>query len=101
MINKRALFFQAIRGPVLLITIGTLFAIHQTGHISFGRTWPVLIIVIGLIKLFERAAGPVTPFAPPGAYQQPPASGAYQPPSPGSYQPPPPGGMSYPGGGAQ
>lgn len=64
--NRRALFFQAVRGPVLLITIGTLFAIQQDAGVSFGRTWPVLIIVIGLMKLLERtAAGPVAPYVPP------------------------------------
>lgn len=54
MSNRAALFVQAVRGPILLITVGVLFAIHQAGIISFSRTWPLLIIVIGLMKLFER-----------------------------------------------
>ena len=45
----------AIRGPVLLITLGTLFAIDHAGGFGFGRTWPILIIVFGLLKLLERA----------------------------------------------
>jgi len=45
----------AIRGPVILITLGILFAIDHFGSFSFGSTWPVLIIVIGLMKLIERA----------------------------------------------
>jgi hypothetical protein len=52
--NRAALFVQAIRGPILLITIGALFAIHQAGVISFARTWPLIIIVIGVMKLIER-----------------------------------------------
>jgi hypothetical protein len=52
--NRAALFAQAIRGPILLITIGVLFAVHQAGIISFARTWPLIIIVIGLMKLIER-----------------------------------------------
>jgi hypothetical protein len=52
--NKAALFAQAIRGPILLITLGVLFAVHQAGIISFARTWPLIIIVIGLMKLIER-----------------------------------------------
>jgi len=57
------LFLQAIRGPILLITIGVLFAIHQAGGLAFSRTWPLIIIVIGLMKLIERLAfrGPVPP----------------------------------------
>jgi hypothetical protein len=52
--NRAALFVQAIRGPILLITVGILFAIHQAGVISFARTWPLIIIVVGAMKLIER-----------------------------------------------
>ncbi len=48
-------FICAIRGPVLMITLGTLLAIDQLGAYSFGRTWPALLIVFGLLKLAERA----------------------------------------------
>ncbi|HTS78426.1 MAG TPA: DUF5668 domain-containing protein [Bryobacteraceae bacterium] len=44
----------AVQGPVLLITLGFLLAADQMGVISFGRTWPVLLIVFGLFKLAER-----------------------------------------------
>lgn len=57
---KTALYVQAIRGPVLLVTVGVLFAIHQAGILSFSRTWPLLIIVIGVMKLLERAWAPVS-----------------------------------------
>ena len=56
--GRGALYLQAIRGPILLITIGILFAIHQAGILPFSRTWPLIIIVIGLMKLFERMALP-------------------------------------------
>ena len=64
MSNRAALFVQAIRGPILLITIGVLFVVHQQGIISFGRTWPLIIIVIGLMKLIERMLA--SPIPPPG-----------------------------------
>jgi len=48
-------FLCAIRGPILMITLGTLLAVDQLGSFSFGRTWPVLLIVFGLFKLAERA----------------------------------------------
>lgn len=63
--TRTALFFQAIRGPVLLITIGILFALEQAGVIAFTRTWPLIIIVVGLMKLLERMAAPPS-FLPPG-----------------------------------
>ena len=46
----------AIRGPILMITLGVLLAFDQAGKASFGQTWPVLLIVFGLFKLAERAA---------------------------------------------
>lgn len=49
-------FISAIQGPVLLITLGVLLAIDQMGVYSFGRTWPVLLIVFGVFKLAERGA---------------------------------------------
>jgi hypothetical protein len=59
--NRAGLYAQAIRGPVLLITLGALFAIHQAGILPFSRTWPLIIIMIGIMKLIERmvAGGPV------------------------------------------
>lgn len=46
---------RAIRGPLLLITLGTLFAIDHFGQFSIWRTWPVLLIVLGVLKLVEFA----------------------------------------------
>jgi uncharacterized protein YaaW (UPF0174 family) len=47
---------SAVRGPVLLITLGVLFAIDYAGGVSVGRTWPALLIVVGLFKLAEHVA---------------------------------------------
>ncbi|MBL8176265.1 MAG: hypothetical protein JNK48_16425 [Bryobacterales bacterium] len=46
---------RAMRGPILLITVGTLFAIDHVGPYAFSTTWPALLIVIGVMKLLERA----------------------------------------------
>jgi uncharacterized protein YaaW (UPF0174 family) len=52
-INQR--FLCAVRGPVMLITLGVLLSIDHFGPVSFARTWPVLLIVYGLFKLLERS----------------------------------------------
>ena len=65
-----ATFIQAARGPVLLMTLGGLLAIHQNTAWSFEQTFPVLIIVFGIMKLLERVF-----LTPPLEQQQP------QPPS--------------------
>jgi hypothetical protein len=48
-------FLCAIRGPIMLITLGVLLSIDHFGSVSFARTWPVLLIVFGLFKLMERS----------------------------------------------
>jgi len=63
--NRRALFFQAIRGPILLMTLGILFALHQAGELPIYRSWPLLIIVVGVMKLLERTGAPNAPMYPP------------------------------------
>jgi hypothetical protein len=47
---------MAIRGPIMLIAVGTLFALSQFTAYGFSRTWPVLLILLGVLKLLERAA---------------------------------------------
>ncbi|MFB3777978.1 MAG: LiaI-LiaF-like domain-containing protein [Bryobacteraceae bacterium] len=47
----------AVRGPIMLIALGTLFAVGQHTPYRFSRTWPVLLILLGVLKLLERAVG--------------------------------------------
>lgn len=42
---------RAVRGPVILITVGVLFALDKFSAFRFSQTWPVLLIVIGLLGL--------------------------------------------------
>ncbi len=46
---------RAVRGPIILITIGTLFALDHFTPYGFQQTWPVILIVIGLLTLASRA----------------------------------------------
>ena len=45
----------AVRGPVLLIALGALFLADHFSTFEFTQTWPVLVIVFGVMKLLERA----------------------------------------------
>lgn len=70
---------RALRGPVTLITLGVLFALNNFTHYRFEQTWPVLLIVFGLMSLVRRGfEGPQAPPPPPGSYTQGPY-GAQQP----------------------
>ena len=44
-----------LMGPAMLLTIGTLFLLERLGVAGFHRTWPLILLVIGGIKLFERS----------------------------------------------
>lgn len=51
---------SSIVGPLLLITVGVIFFLIQTGHMSmrffwdwYGRYWPLLLIGVGVIMLLE------------------------------------------------
>jgi hypothetical protein len=89
--NRGAMFAQAARGPILLIVVGVLFALQQAGILSVARSWPLLIITIGVMKLIERLLmgnqpyQPSPSYAPPGAYQAPGPQAPY-----GGYRPPQP-----------
>jgi hypothetical protein len=54
----------------MLITLGTLVEIDYAGIYGFWRTWPILIIVFGVLKLLERA-GTRPPEVYPGAPADP------------------------------
>ncbi|MBZ5527819.1 MAG: DUF5668 domain-containing protein [Acidobacteriia bacterium] len=49
---------RGIKGPAVLITLGVLFMLGQWRgeFFAFRYTWPVLLIVLGLIKLAESLA---------------------------------------------
>ena len=72
---------HAIRGPLTLITLGVLFALNNFTPYGFDKTWPVLLIVFGLLTLVGRGTAQVPPPAPetPGAAPPPPYS--YTPPA--------------------
>lgn len=98
--NSSYQIIRAIRGPITLITLGALFALQNFTRFGFDQTWPVLLIVFGLLSLMQRGA------APPRSTQMPPPPRGYtgtsysgspysQPPA-GST--PPASGSSTPGG---
>jgi hypothetical protein len=58
--NDNRALIRALRGPLTLIVVGMLFAIDHAGSYRFSQTWPVLIILFGLLTLLERAGGETT-----------------------------------------
>lgn len=48
---------QAVRGPLMMVTLGVLLTVHSMGGFNFSHTWPVLLIVFGILRLLERMEG--------------------------------------------
>ena len=49
--DQSAALVRAVKGPIILITIGVLFAVDRFTDFRFSQTWPVLLIVVGLLQL--------------------------------------------------
>jgi hypothetical protein len=67
--------FRALRSSVWVILVGVLFLLDTFDILSWGKSWPLFIIVGGLMTFFERSAYSAAAAATPYAY--PPASAAY------------------------
>jgi hypothetical protein len=55
---SRYILIRRLRGPAILLLIGTLALLHQMGTIPYfwRLLWPLLLITVGLLLLAERAA---------------------------------------------
>lgn len=47
---------NGLMGPILLITVGMIFLVTQYTRYSFLDFWPVILIVIGLVKIGQSVA---------------------------------------------
>jgi ABC-type Fe3+ transport system permease subunit len=47
---------RAVRGPIILIALGVLFALDNFTSYGFHQTWPVILIVVGVLTLLARAS---------------------------------------------
>ena len=84
---------RSLVGPAVVITLGILWLLHEThgGRLYFGNTFPLLLIVIGLVHLASALASreghvEATPLGTPPTPPAPPASGTGTPQTPFSSQ---------------
>ena len=63
---------RKLMGPAILVTLGVLFLLDNVSGVEFHRTWPAILLVIGVVKLLQSNAsseghiGPLPPVTPPG-----------------------------------
>lgn len=75
---------RGMMGPAVLITLGILFLMDNLGARGFNDTWPLLLIVIGIVKVLQYTA----PTEGHIDYQQPPVYVTPPPVAPGGPLPP-------------
>jgi hypothetical protein len=63
------LLIRRLRGPAFLIMVGITALLDQWGVLRFSRSWPLYLILAGILGLAERAAIAAAPPAlPPPLY---------------------------------
>jgi len=81
---------RKLMGPAILVTLGILLLLQNVSGIDLGRTWPAILLVIGVVKLMQSNAsyrGHVGPLPSGAAFPPTPST----PPPPPSFTNPPPG----------
>jgi len=71
-------FFHALRGAIWIVLVGVLFLLDSSHILSWSRSWPLFIIVAGVMAVVQRATFSAAANAPlyPPPYQAPPSSGS-------------------------
>jgi len=82
---------RKVMGPAILVTVGVLMLLGSVSRVDFHRTWPALLLVIGVVKLMQSNAssaghvGPLPPGGlgmPTGTISVPPVAPPVVPPTP-------------------
>jgi Domain of unknown function (DUF5668)/B-box zinc finger len=61
---------RRITGPAIMLTIGVLFQLQTLDIVDFDRTWPAILLIIGIVKLLQSNASSAghTGLFPPGRF---------------------------------
>jgi hypothetical protein len=73
---------RKLMGPAMLLTIGCLFLLENLHVVNFGRTWPVILLVVGGVKLLQGSASAADHIPSLALGTNPPISGGPIPPAP-------------------
>ena len=73
---NRYIMIRRLRGPAFLLLVGVLALLNQFDILSWGIVWPLLLILLGVLMLAERAALAAEVEYPQGPYPGQPYPGA-------------------------
>ncbi|MGB8029085.1 MAG: hypothetical protein WCF30_05400 [Terracidiphilus sp.] len=62
---NRYIMIRRLRGPAVLLLIGVMALLAQANILGWGESWPLILILIGLLLLAERAALAAGGYPPP------------------------------------
>lgn len=91
---NKYIFIRRLTGPAILLLLGIVALLHQAHLVHFGIFVPLLLILLGVLKLAERAALAAEPY-PVVPYPYPYSGTTGVPPTPGTMGAAPP--QSEPG----
>jgi hypothetical protein len=80
------LFLRRMRGPIFLLTFGITAILDVYTPIDYGKSWPLYLIVWGLLKVAENAILAQNPPLPPAQWPGAPGYGTYPDPGQPGYQ---------------
>ncbi len=84
---------RKLMGPAMLVTIGIMLLLHNISEVGLDKTWPAILLVIGVVKLVQSNAsysghvGPLPP-GPDGYPPTPPPTAGAPPTYQGTQNPP-------------
>lgn len=91
------LWIHRAKGPAMLVIFGITALLNEWDLISFGHSWPLYLIALGLFQLAERAAWSQAQAQGAGVYPDPATYGAPYAGAPGYPPYTPYAGAPYPG----
>jgi len=71
------IMIRRLRGPAYLLLVGALALLNQADILSWGKSWPLFLILAGVLLLAERAALATDGGIPQGPYPGQPFGSQY------------------------